>query len=67
METTLKLNVPGVKELCKEDLKHTEGGGGGMIFPAISTFAFMYAVDIAVNWDDHVQAFKEGYNRTRNK
>lgn len=63
MDLELNSYLPGVQEICKDELK--KFSAGGMVTSALSTLAFMYAVDVAVNWSAHVSAFKKGYYQAR--
>ena len=59
------LNELGVQEMSTQEMKD-ENGGAGVIGGAWSAFCLMYALDFAINFEDHVAAFKEGYNAGRN-
>ncbi len=66
MNTQSISKMPGVRSLEKEELQNVDGGIILLIAGrAASTLLFMYAVDVAVNWEDHVEAFREGYNDGR--
>lgn len=66
MGKVLDLKMPGVQELGREELKEVDGGIGALA-ALVGGIAFLYLVDVASNLEDHIEAFKEGYNQVRNE